>query len=325
MFKSLYSDELTQYYALRTSVLSTSAQKHELCYLKRFDIYLYKNIVKRGNLSEQIINNWVETLHGKSSSVENEIIVIRQFLKHIQISGETTFLPIIPKVHDDYVPYLFTNDELNKIFESADSIFQSKTNADPNLVLEFPVIMRLLYSCGLRIGETVKLKMADVDLNNGILRMLNTKCDKHRLVPMSNSMTDILQKYCMVMGLLSNQDSWLFPSSMSGGHISDRSVKRRFENILKVNGIQLNNRKKYERGPCLHCFRHLFAFKSFLQAQQTGKHLDDTIPFLSIYLGHNNLNETYKYLKFSNELFPESIDTFGRYMEDILSEVDYEA
>lgn len=31
--------------------------------------------------------------------------------------------------------------------------------ADPYLVIEFPVILRLLYSCGLRIGETVKISM----------------------------------------------------------------------------------------------------------------------------------------------------------------------
>ena len=35
-------------------------------------------------------------------------------------------------------------------------------------------------------------------------------------------------------------------------------------------------------------------------------------------------DETAKYLKFSNELFPESIDSFGRFMSDLLPEVDYE-
>ena len=40
MFNSIYSDKLSQYYELRCGVLSESAQKHELCYLKRFDNYL---------------------------------------------------------------------------------------------------------------------------------------------------------------------------------------------------------------------------------------------------------------------------------------------
>lgn len=56
-----------------------------------------------------------------------------------------------------------------------------------------------------------------------------------------------------------------------------------------------------------------------------GRHLDDAIPYLSIYLGHDSLNETAKYLKFSNEMFPDAIDSFGDYMEDLMLEVDYEA
>lgn len=324
MFNSIYSEELSQYYTLRSAVLSDSARKHELCYLKRFDAHLCGSVLEKDNLSEHVINAWVKTVHGKSSSVENEIIVIRQFLRYIQISGEAVYLPIIPKIHDDYVPYLFTDDELYKIFDSTDNIIQTDKKADPNLVIEFPVMIRLLYSCGLRIGETVKLKVSDIDFTNGVLRMLNTKGDKHRLVPMSDGMTNILQKYCMAMDLLKDYNSWLFPSATHAGHISDRSIKHRFEKILKDNGIRLDNRKKFERGPCLHCFRHLFAFKSFAQAKRTGRHLDDAIPYLSIYLGHDSLDETSKYLKFSNELFPEAIDTFGTYMEDLFPEVDYE-
>lgn len=49
-----------------------------------------------------------------------------------------------------------------------------------------------------------------------------------------------------------------------------------------------------------------------------------TTPFLSIYLGHDGISETAKYLKFSNELFPESIDAFGDFMSGLLPEVDYE-
>jgi hypothetical protein len=69
---------------------------------------------------------------------------------------------------------------------------------------------------------------------------------------------------------------------------------------------------------------HVFAFKSFAKAEQEGRHIDDAIPFLSVYLGHVGINETAKYLKFSNEMFPKSIDSFGLFMSDLLPEVNYE-
>lgn len=129
----------------------------------------------------------------------------------------------------------------------------------------------------------------------------------------------------MACGMLNKTDGWLFPSFKNDGHISDRAIKHKFDAILESNNIRLLNRKKYERGPCLHCFRHVFAFKSFAQVELEGKHLYDAIPYLSIYLGHNSLNETAKYLKFSNEVFPNAIDSFGDYMKDFIPEVDYEA
>ena len=325
MFVSKYEKEFSQYYELRSAILSDSARKHELCYLKRFDKYIADNIQTDENvLSESFLCKWISTLHGSSSSIENEVIVIRQFLKYLNLRGYNTFIPVVPKVHDDYSPYIFSDEELELIFASADNTTVKDKKACIYLPIEFPVILRLLFSCGLRIGETVRIKMKDADLENGVLRLVNTKGDKHRLVPMSEKMTDILSKYCLAMGLVGNGEVWLFPGNDRNDHISDRSVKHRFERILKDNGIELKNRKKHERGPCLHCMRHVFAFKSFRQTEKRGMSLTDSVPFLSIYLGHDSLNETEKYLKFSSEMYPETTELFGSFMKDLLPEVDHE-
>ena len=110
MFNSVYSEKLTQYYNLRCSVLSESAKKHELCYLRRFDRYLNENVSERGQLTEGLMNKWISTLTGKSGSVENEVIVIRQFLDYLASSGENVYYPAVPKVRDDYIPYIFSDD-----------------------------------------------------------------------------------------------------------------------------------------------------------------------------------------------------------------------
>lgn len=323
MFKSIYKDELTTYYGLRSTALSDSALKHELCYLKRFDKCLLKQSNVR-TITDEFMTLWVDSLLKMNNSIAGEIICVRKFLKHLQTLGYDVFLPTIPKVHDNYIPYIFSEDELTSIFNAADNIIQTAHNRDPYLVIEFPVILRLLYSCGSRIGETLKLKVSEVDLENGVLLMLNTKGNKHRYVPMSEGMTEILRDYCMAMGITNKSESWLFPSGKDPyNHISDRSVKHCFEYILRDTNIFLPNRKKHERGPCLHFIRHVFALKSFAHAERNGRHLNDTIPYLSIYLGHSSLNETEKYLKFSNELFPDSIYEFGEYMEDLMPEVDY--
>lgn len=52
--------------------------------------------------------------------------------------------------------------------------------------------------------------------------------------------------------------------------------------------------------------------------------MDDSIPFLSIYMGHCDLTETEKYLKFSSDMFPENTELFEAYTEGIFPEVQYE-
>ncbi len=326
MFISKYDKEFSQYYELRSAILSDSARMHELCYLKRFDKYIANNIRSdECALTESSMSKWISTLQGSSASIENEIIVIRQFLKYLNLNGYNAFIPVIPKVHSDYSPYIFSDEEIELIFVSTDNITVKEKKACIYLPIEFPVILRLLLCCGLRIGETIRMQMKYVDLDNGVLKLVNTKSDKQRLVPMSENMTDILTKYCFAMGLIGNDEAWLFPGNDRDKHISDRSVKHRFERILKDNGIELKNRKKNERGPCLHCMRHAFAFRSFRQTEMTGLSLTDSVPFLSIYLGHDSLNETEKYLRFSSEMYPETTELFGSFMKDLLPEVDYEA
>lgn len=322
MFESIYSDELSLYYEFRSKALSESARMHELCYLKRFDHYLAEHVDSHGQITEIFVNEWVRTIKGKSGSVENEIIVIRQFLEYLTLSGEHVIMPVVPKCHDDYVPYIFSDEELAHIFHCADNLVVTDKKADPWLVIEFPVILRLLYSCGLRLGETVRIIMRDVDLENGILRLINTKGDKHRFVPMSPGMTDILTRYSIALGLMQDSNGWLFPSSLKDDHISERSISRKFAKLLKDEGIRADIYGKHERGPCLHCFRHVFAFKSFTKAENAGHQLNDAIPFLSIYLGHDRLDETVKYLKFSSEMFPEAVELFGTFMYGLLPEVE---
>ena len=81
---------------------------------------------------------------------------------------------------------------MNRIFHVIDTLPIDK-NSNSNIV--YPVLFRVLYGCGLRIGEALALKIHDVDVVNGILNIKHAKYDKKRLVPMSESLTHVCQKY----------------------------------------------------------------------------------------------------------------------------------
>lgn len=66
------------------------------------------------------------------------------------------------------------------------------------------------------------------------------------------------------------------------------------------------------------------AFKSFAEAEKSGHTIDASVPYLSIYLGHDSLKETERYLKFSNELYPDAMELFEEYALQVFLEVAYE-
>lgn len=48
------------------------------------------------------------------------------------------------------------------------------------------MMLRLIYGCGLRISEAIKLRVGDVDLQTGVLLIRAAKFNKDRYVPMAH-------------------------------------------------------------------------------------------------------------------------------------------
>ncbi len=322
-FNSPFRKELEDFLSLQKASLSKSAYAHDCLYLANFDTFA-AGYTNEKSVSEILINDWIHTLDGKSSSIANEVIVIRIFIKYLNSTGITAYIPPIPKVADDYVPYIFSAEELERIYLQADNLDVSNTKKNPLIHFEFPMVIRLMYGCGLHIGETLALKMKDVDLIGGILNMRYTKGDKQRLVPMNPLLTETLERYCLAMGIVGVPDAWLFPIFEKDESMTPKDAQHWFEKILHLADISYPGRKKHERGPCLHCIRHIFVFRSFAAAEKAGRKIDDSVPYLSIYLGHDSLQETEKYMKFSSELFPEAMELFSDYSADVFPEVAYE-
>lgn len=323
-FKSILKDKLADFLKLRKVSKSKSTYEHDRHILQIFDEYLCSIDCIDQNLSEEQVTGWIRNLNGKSSSIANVVIVVRIFMEYLKSYGIDPYIPPIPKICDDYVPYIFLEDEINQIFSIADALKMGKPRKNTLIHVEYPMILRIMYGCGLRIGETLSLKMKDADLDIGVLTLKHTKGDKQRIVPMHPSLTEVLKQYCMAMGIIGCPDAYFFPTVNTAEPVTVHNAQHKFNDILEQGDIFLLGRKKHQRGPCMHCLRHVFVFKSFANAEKDGRRIDDSVPFLSIYLGHDSLKETEKYLKFSSDMFPEAMELFEEYTAQIFPEVNYD-
>jgi len=121
-FYSIFKNDINNFLAMRRTVLGDSAFNHDISYLKCFDAFLSNIGLQEREISESVFNEWLKTLTGKIRSKAEKIIIIRIFIKYLHSLGISAYTPIIPKVADDYIPYIFCDEELDKIFNSADNI-----------------------------------------------------------------------------------------------------------------------------------------------------------------------------------------------------------
>ncbi len=92
-----------------------------------------------------------------------------------------------------YLPYIFTHSQISAILEYADK--DAKEHSSVSSRVDTAIILRLLYGCGLRISEALSLKMQDVDLDNGVLHIWDSKFQKDRMIPMSQTLMSVCIAY----------------------------------------------------------------------------------------------------------------------------------
>ena len=164
-----------------------------------------------------------------------------------------------------------------------------------------PVFFRLIYTCGLRVSEARLLKVNDVDLDNGILTINNSKKDNSRLVPMSDSLTKRCLKYSTAVHQHSNPDDYYFPA-IDRKPMTIGNVYKNFRKFLWRAGISHGGRGC---GPRIHDFRHSFCVHCLKKWSEEEKDLMVYLPILRTYLGHDSFKETAYYLQLIADIFPD--------------------
>lgn len=324
-FQSIFKNELAEYLEISQGTIGEDTLRNTRRVLLSFDSLMAGENSRE--ISEALINRWIRELHHANApkTVSDKVSYLRKFLRYLRYKGHRVFMPGCPKTSDSYVPYIFSGDEIQTLLAAADSWAQRHT--DPKTLqtdMEFCMLLRMLLGCGFRLGEPLSAKVKDVNFHAGTILIRHAKNNKQRAVPMDKTLTQMLERYCIAMGIKADPESHLFPASRNEGAATSKGTfGSRFRNLLRETGLYVPG-KAHSRGQCLHCFRHYFAIHSFAQAEKNGRPAGDSVPFLSVYLGHRDMDETEKYLKFSGDIFPEYMGLFEDYAAGAFTEVAYE-
>ena len=301
---------------------SVDGLKNYYLSLLTFDRHLLESGYTGGEISMETINAWTVSLQPRSKSTINlyQKIVFR-FLEFAAAFNISSTAPDKVNVSDEYIPHIYTEEERTKLLSAAESLMPLRNNPNPFIKVVLPMAIRILDCCGTRETETLRLQMKDVDLDRGIITMKHAKANKERLVPMHPTLTELLRKYCMAMGITASPNAYLFPGKSRDEPLDSRSFRGYFRRLLAHAEINVSREQKYQRAACPHDLRHSFACRSLENLLQNGVDEDDAYPYLSTYIGHEDLYSTQRYLKYPTERMGEDVAKHETYVEEIYNSV----
>jgi integrase len=250
------------------------------------------------------------TIHMKQS-------MIRQFGLFLKLQGIDAYVhpKNLVKTSRDFIPYIFTKDEIESILYHADRIGPNKNNF-VNTPHVHPAVIRILYGCGLRVSEALALLCDDVDLDNGVITIRYGKNNASRLVPISNSLRDYLLYYDSKVQRGFNP--YFFPA-LRGERYSDVTIRNNFRKFLKKAGIRPLPSGLFPR---VHDLRHTFCVHALEQMVAKGMDPYCMLPALSTYVGHKGIESTEIYLRLTKQYFLDVLKYGEKDADLIFPEVD---
>jgi integrase/recombinase XerD len=222
-------------------------------------------------------NNRYILANKHSSSYQNQVVnAVKLFFKTVEnkkLQPELIHRPKRARV----LPNVLSKEEIKLLLTA-------QTNIKHQLML------CLIYSCGLRRGELLKMKIRDIDFNRGLIIIRQSKGRKDRIVPLSGKIDLMIRNY--FTGYKPRE--WLFEGQDKAGPYDERSLANVLKQALEKSGIK--------KPVTLHWLRHSYA----THLLESGTDLR----YIQEILGHSRSTTTEIYTHVSNNSIQRVISPF---------------
>lgn len=304
-YKSVLAPYMDRLLKMKQSIgFSVSSMKYTL---KNIDNFALKQRLQNPHINASFVDAWRQTLIADSeATLYHKYSVLSQLTKLMCRNGCECFIPQLPKhPSQNFKPYIFTEDQIRQIFEETDKSRVYDSCMDRALIA-MPALLRLLYSTGVRISEALSIRNKDLHLHERFILLRNTKNKRERIVPVCESLSEVLSQYIayrnkMPLAEISLPESLLFVKANGTGFSRDTAYYF-FKKILeKCNIPHIGN----GQGGRVHDLRHTYAVHTMVQIGRLGIDLHVMLPALSTCLGHRSTAETEQYLHLTFAMYPE--------------------
>ncbi len=227
---------------------------------------------------------------------------VRGFAKWLQGVDPRNEVPpahLVRTNHRRPQPYIYTPPEIVRIVRYAEQL-PSQTGLT---AWTFSTLFGLIAVTGMRLGEALNLDDSDVDLDNAVLRLTNTKTGGFRLLPVATSTGERLGAYRNTRQRILGTSNGPFFLNEQGRRPVANTAQEVFAHIGHAIGLrQVRPDGKRGHGPRIHDLRHTMAVRTIIGWYRQGRDPNREMIKLSTYLGHRLPSSTYWYIEAVPEL-----------------------
>ena len=262
--------------------------------IMKFSNYFEEKGKKIFDLTRDDMLEYIDYLksEGKSNpTISRSIASVKRLYKYL-LSKNLVEENIVENIESPKVDrkdlMILTQDEIEKLLEQPD-LSELKGQRDK-------AMLEVLYSTGIRVTELISLKLEDVNLTNGYIKVKKKNSERH--IPLGNLSLKCLKEYInKVRPLLirTEEEKTLFINTNG-----QKMTRQGYWKILK----QYKEQAKIDKDITPHSIRHSFA----VHMLQNGAEIK-TVQEL---LGHTNIETTQIYTHLTNEKILNEYDQFWK-------------
>jgi len=253
--------------------LSEHTQRNYMSDLEQFLRYIGDSYIKKtGNLE---IRGYLSHLHRlglKRSSIARKLATLRTFFRYLNREGYIDKNPariVATPKQERRLPSYLSVDDTFRLVESPDGEDISS--------LRDRAILELFYSSGIRVGELVSLDEEDINLSDGLIKVMG-KGRKERIVPIGSKAVEAIRRYIEKKRIMNHGGGNPLFISRRGRRLTERSVRR---------VVMRYSRESLKQPVSPHTLRHSFA-THLLEAGADLRVIQEL-------LGHRSLSTTQRY------------------------------
>lgn len=268
-----------------------------------FDRFVINEHVSSLSITRELADKWSTPRPNESPRTRYvRIAHVAQLCGFLCSLDHESYIPKLPRIQHSHVAYIFSKEQITAIFDASDRMM-IKCSRYETCISAVPVLFRMLYGTGMRMGEAMALRNKDVNIKNKTIFIKGAKNGRDRRIPISASLVDACSDYIAYRDLYISHRSPAntFFRSHDGEACTRRSIYLWFRRILLEAGIPHLGKGK---GPRVHDLRHTYSVHALAKMTEDGLDLYYALPLLSACLGHRSLDATEQYVRLTSEMYP---------------------